>query len=257
MRPRFAALVFFCLPFTALSFSGCVQDASSPSAARAVTLMIALLRDQSPEIRRTAAESLGKIGDRSAVGFVLPLADDSDPAVRAAAVQALGRLASRPTQEVIVALARSLEDPVDAIKLTASMAIGEVEPDPAQLKPVANLLHSPDSKVRRAAVHALLQVDAGDKLPELVVALRDVDTDVRQGAVAALGESGRPAMTAELLRRLAEDASPAVRTEAAYHLGKVGDRDVRLALGRAAARDAERGVRRWADAALKSLRGTD
>ena len=53
----------------ALSFSlsGCIQDSPPSAKERAVALLLELLRDEGPEIRRMAAESLGKIGDPQAI----------------------------------------------------------------------------------------------------------------------------------------------------------------------------------------------
>ena len=90
---------------------GCLQDAKAPSVERGLAVLLTLLHDEHPDVRRTAAESLGKIGDRSALPVVLPLLTDTVPAVRAAAAQALGRW-RRPTMRAVIAgLARSLNRP--------------------------------------------------------------------------------------------------------------------------------------------------
>jgi len=74
---------------------GCFQEAPAPSVERGIAVLIPLLRDDTPELRRTAAESLGKIGDRSAVPALLPVLTDPTPSVRAAAAQALSSNAWR------------------------------------------------------------------------------------------------------------------------------------------------------------------
>jgi HEAT repeat protein len=222
-----------------------------------VELLTGLLHDESPGIRRTAAESLGKIGIQASAVSVLPLLTDPEPAVRAAAAQALGRLDSPSAEAVIVGLTRALEDPDDAVKEAAAIAIGEVEPVSKELAFAVSLVHAPDVRVRRAAVRAFLQVDASLWGPALVSALSDADAEVRQTAVAAIGTSGGPAATTELRKRLANDVSPAVRAEAAYQVGKIGGSEIRSALEGAVAKDPDSGVRRWAKAELRSLRGSD
>ena len=254
---RAGSSVFYLLVFVIFPLSGCLQESVTPSAERTVELLIALLHDESPEIRRTAAESLGKIGDQGSVASVLPLLADDAPAVRAAAAQALGRLGSPSAEEVIGGLTRALEDPVDAVKQAAAIAIGEIEPVSKELGPVVNLVHAPDVRVRRAAVRALGQVDASLWGPALVPALGDPDADVRQSVVAAIGASGGPRGAAEIRKRLAEDVSPAVRAEAAYQVGKLGGSETRSALESVVAKDPDSGVRRWAEAELRSLRGSD
>jgi len=211
-----------------------------------------MLRDESPEIRRTAAESLGKIGDSGVIPSLLPLVTDSIPGVRWAAAQALGRVASPSNREVVDALARALEDPNDLVKQAASIAIGEIEPSPELLEPVASLVHASDVKIRRAAVRALLQTDAQRWLSALTSAVLDEDSDVRQGVIAVLGESGNETHTTEIRKQLIEDSSPAVRTEAVYRLGKVGSLEARAAVERASGTDPDPDVRRWAAAGLKS-----
>ena len=133
----------------------CLQDSKAPSVERAVVVLLTLLQDEQPDTRRTAVESLGKIGDRSALPAVLPLLTDPVPAVRAATAQALGRVATPDDGAVIVGLARLLNDSDDRVRHAAAMAIGEIEPSPRQLAPWPILLQASDVQIRRAAVRAL------------------------------------------------------------------------------------------------------
>src|SRR4029079_7384127 len=109
---------------------------------------------------RTAAESLGKIGDRSALPAVLPLLADTVPAVRAAAAQALGRMATPDDEAVIAVFAHSRADLDNRVRQAAALAIGEIEPSPRQLTPVNVLLRASDAQVTRAAVRALMSLDS-------------------------------------------------------------------------------------------------
>ncbi|OAI47643.1 hypothetical protein AYO43_04090 [Nitrospira sp. SCGC AG-212-E16] len=197
-------------------------------------------------MRRTAAESLGKIGDPRAVDSILPLMHDPAAIAREASVLAMGRLKPTATDGVVVLLTQALEDPVESVRRAAIVAIGEIEPGSRLLQPVVGLLRSSDAMVRRAAVRALLQVDSSQSVPALVAAGRDSDSEVRQGIVAAVGEWGGPAASAWLRQRLVEDPSPGVRAEAAYRLGTLSDPDTRAALNTTIAKDPDSGVRRWA-----------
>ena len=229
-----------------LCLAGCVQDSPPSSRERTVSLMLELLRDEVPEMRRTAAESLGKIGDPRAADSILPLKHDPAAIVREASVLAMGRLKPTATDGVVALLTQALEDPVESVRQAAVVAIGEIEPGSRLLQPVVGLLRSSDATIRRAAIRALLQVDSSQSVPALVAAGRDSDAEVRQGIVAAVGEWGGSAVSPWLRERLIQDPSPGVRAEAAYRLGMLSDLDTRAALEAAVAKDADSGVRRWA-----------
>ena len=229
-----------------LCLAGCVQDSPPSSKERTVSLLLELLLDETPEMRRTAAESLGKIGDPRAADSILSLKHDPAAIVREASVLAMGRMKPTATDGVVALLTQALEDPVEAVRQAAVVAIGEIEPGPRLLQPVVGLLRSSDAMIRRAAVRALLQVDSSQSVPALVAAGRDSDVEVRQGIVAAVGEWGGSAVSPWLRERLAEDPAPGVRAEAAYRLGMLSDSDAKAALESTIAKDPDSGVRRWA-----------
>jgi HEAT repeat protein len=239
-------LIWSLVLLSVLSLAGCVQDSPPPSRESTFSLMLELLRDEAPEVRRVAVESLGKIGDPRAVDSILSLQHDPAAIVREAAVLAMGRLKPTATEGVVTLLTQALEDPVESVRQAAVVAIGEIEPGTRLLQPVVGLLRSSDATIRRAAVQALLQVDASQSIPALVAAGRDSDAEIRQGIVAAVGEWGGASVSPWLRERLAKDPAPGVRAEAAYRLGLLSDPDSRAALESAIAKDPDSGVRRWA-----------
>ena len=230
---------------SALSLAGCAQDSPPSSKERTVSLLLELLRDEAPEMRRTAAESLGKIGDPQAIDSMFPLKQDPAAMVREASVLAMGRLKPTATDRVVGLLTQALEDPVESVRQAAVVAIGEIEPGPQLLYPVEGLLRSSDVTIRRAAVRALLQVDSSRSVPALIASGRDADAEVRQGIVAAVGEWGGAAVSSWIRTRLVDDPSPGVRAEAAYRLGLLSDPEARAALNMTIEKDPDSGVRRW------------
>jgi HEAT repeat protein len=72
-----------------------------------------------------------------------------------------------------------------------------------------------------------------------------------------LGESGSSHVRTEIQKRFVQDQSPAVRAEAAYHMAEVGGSETRSVLQSAFEKDPDRVVRRWIEAELNSLRGSD
>jgi HEAT repeat protein len=229
-----------------LWFSGCVQDSPPSSKEQTLSQLLESLKDEAPEVRRTAAESLGKIGDPRAVDAILSLRHDPSAIVREALVLAMGRLKPTATDGVVALLTQSLEDPAESVRYAAVVAIGEIEPGTRLLQPVVGLLRSPDVLIRRTAAQALLQIDSSQALPTLIAAGRDSDAEVRQGIVAAVAEWGGAAVSSWIRERLAEDPSSGVRAEAAYRLGLLSGPDARAALESTIAKDPDSGVRRWA-----------
>ena len=247
LLPRTTSVTIACaVVLNLLCLAGCIQDSPPPSKERAVSLLLELLHDERPEMRRTAAESLGKIGGRGSIDSIFPLVQDPDEAVRQASVTAMGRLRPSATDAIVALLAQALGDPVESVRQAAVVAIGEIEPAPRVLDPIVGLLRSSNAATRKAAVRALLQIDSSQSVSSLIAAGQDSDPDVRQGIVAAVGEWGGVAVSSWLRERLANDSSPGVRTEAAYRLGMRSDVEAKAALDRAVVMDADSGVRNWA-----------
>lgn len=246
LRRTSSRIIGYVVILSVLWLTGCVQDSPPSSKERTLSVLLELLLDEAPEMRRTAAESLGKIGDPRAADSILSLNHDPAAIVREASVLAMGRLKPPATDGVVALLTQALEDPVESVRQAAVVAIGEIEPGTRLLQPVVGLLPSSDAIIRRAVVRALLQVDSSRSVPALVAAGRDSDAEVRQGIVAVVGEWGGSAVSPWLRERLAEDPAPGVRAEAAYRLGMLSDADARIALESAAVKDPDSGVRRWA-----------
>ena len=257
---RISTRVSFCfsIGLSVLSLLvGCLQETSSPSRDRTVSILTRLLCDPQPETRRTAVEALGKIGDRSTIMSVTSLLKDPSPVVRAAAAKAVGRIGSSSAQEAIVMLAQALEDPADPVRQAAAVAIGDIEPDSSGLGPVIRRTRSPDARTRYAAVLSLLQVEIGSRGPELISLLHDPDERVRQAAAAILGASSDPMVTVQVRNRLVTDNAPGVRAEIGYQAGKSLAPDTRVTLELAIRHETDNGVRRWIEAELRSLREYD
>jgi HEAT repeat protein len=143
-------------------------------------------------------------------------------------------------------LLQALVDAEIRVRQAAARSLGELDEGPSESELLVELLKDPDTGTRRAAIQALLQTEVPGSFPQLSLAVHDPDAEVRQGAVAALGEWWGARSIPALRDRLLRDAVPGVRAEAAYRLGKVGNEELVKDLDRVAAMDPDSTVRRWA-----------
>ncbi len=233
-------------------FPGCYLDSSPSGLDQVVARLTILLKDRDPEVRLTAAEALGKIGQPGGGALLLEALGDPDPGVRGASAWALGRVAVEDVQAGL-RLAERLGDSSEAVRQAASLSLGEFERTPVLVEGLLTQLQSADTMTRRAAVLALASLEASAAYSALAAALRDENAIVRQGAVSALGELADDRAIPLLRERLLIDPSTGVRGEAAFRLGKIGDRGASGDVRTAAEKDPDAGVRRWAQWASRQF----
>lgn len=238
--------------------AGCDGSAPPADPEAVVPRLVALLKDRDPDVRRTAAQSLGKMGASESADALVDSLRDVDPMVRQYSAWALGNLGAPALEKAGLPLVTALTDPSEAVRTSASAALGRVlgsgGPPQALVELLIDRLNEPDAETRRAAVGALAWIEAGSAYLALVEALRDEDARVRQGAVAALGELADRRAIPSLGERVLHDPDAGVRTEAAFRLGKFGDETVIQALQSAATEDPDPGVRRWAAWAIQQVK---
>src|SRR2546422_5180623 len=89
-----AFCLFRALLLISLSLAGCVvsTDYTAPTPEQALPHLRAVLKDPNPELRRTAAQSLGKIARKEAVPALMDALCDPDAGVRRHAAWALGMI---------------------------------------------------------------------------------------------------------------------------------------------------------------------
>ena len=230
--------------------SGCYVDAP-PAAPDVVSMQLReLLDDPDSEVRRTAAEALGKIGHHSANPGLISALNDKDVRVRAAAALSLGRLGDAGSGEALVG---RLADSSEIVRAASALALGEIEVSAAREAQITEALHHAEPSVRIAASRALLGLDTVSFSGNLVAALRDSNANVRQGVAAVLGETGDARAVPYLLVLLGRDVAARVRSEAAFRLGKVGDSSVLADLSSVAVTDSDMTVRGWARWATRQI----
>lgn len=241
---RFTAPVLVIL-FGCLTL-GCVESPEPNPPQVVAAKLVPLLKDRDPELRRTAALSLGKIAAPGVVAALREGLKDPDEEVRRNCAWALGNLGEAVIDDAGLALVQALNDPAASVKAAAAEAIGNIGGTQAMVEMLSEALEEPDVATRRTAVLALGWLEAPSSYEALVEALHDPDAGVRQGAVAALGELADVQVLPLLRERLLRDPHPGVRSEAAFRLGKIGDESVLPVLRLISQKDESLEVRRWA-----------
>jgi len=221
--------------------------------ARAISALAAAVGDEEREVRIAAIGELGRLGAQKARPELERALAGSDEETASAAARALGQLGDRAAVEPLIAALGRSERHVRREAADALARIGDSSALPSLLRAVRTaapdrrataivalggvVRHRPDATARELllgyaegndAAAALAALDAlgamGDRaaVPRLsrIVGSR-FDDDVRQRALAALGDIGGDEAMHTLVTMLAGDfGDPRVRAEAAWALGK-------------------------------------
>ena len=115
-------------------------------------LIAALGNGQEQRTRAFAAEALGKIGDRRAVGPLMAALKDRELWVRGLAAEALGRLGEAKAVEPLIAMLKT--DPSGHAAKQAAIALGAIK-DPRGIPPLIDALWHKDNEVGTGARNGL------------------------------------------------------------------------------------------------------
>ena len=194
-----------------------VQALGALGAAETVRLICQMLQDQEWEVRREAASALGKLGNLEALEPLAKALDDADSDIRDAAALALGKIGSRRS---VTPLVLALKDEVASVRRIAAASLSRIDPDwvslPETLSAAEQLkeaIQDAEPAVRFFVMQLL--VDLGELAPDAVAKLapdeylaspkvkrrrmatdafagllNEIDRDIRQAAVEALGRLG-------------------------------------------------------------------
>lgn len=251
-RLRFAVRILSIIPLVLTSVS-CINDTPPQPATVVVAQLVELLKDPNPDIRRTAALSLGKIANSNSIPALITALRDPDAQVRAYSAWALGQIGSDLTHEGIVALVGALGDDDPAVKESAALALWFVDADHSIIELLKQAFAVSQPSTRMTILKALMGISHPSAYEVFVKALDDPDARVRQAAVAGLGELGDRRAIRYCRKLVLQDPDESVRAEAAYRLGMLGTRDEIPALRKVQETDPAPLVRLWASWALHRI----
>ena len=187
--------------------------------------LIKALKHKDFEVRKGAADALGKIGGTKAVESLIGALRDEDRDVRMEAAKALGEIGNaRAVGPLINAMADKNTDVRKASEKALVEIAGRIGPLAKAAVPVLTeaLRSAEDKDVRRSAALALAKIGPAAKssVPALTMALGDDNPKVREASARALDKIGVDEETtrAALLKRL-KDSNAKVRKVAAAAIG--------------------------------------
>jgi len=178
--------------------------------------LISALIQNDPQVQYDAAEALGELGDKRAVGpLITELKNNELSGVRWKAAEALSRIGAASVDELIGVLQHEDDD----VRWKAAIALGEIG-DPKAIGPLIRLLCDNDRFVKSRAAYALGMIGE-QAVDPLIRALREGDGNLRGGAAIALGKIRDTRSIEPLICALA-DKYENVRIESATSLAAIG-----------------------------------
>ena len=190
-------------------------------------LLVEALRNESAEVRSSAAEALGELGkaEPQVIEALTSALKDEDVRVRISAAEALGIL-GKAEPWVIEALTSALKDEDAEVRSSAAEALGILgKAEPEVIEALTSALRDEDARVRISAALALGELGKAEPqvIEALTSALKDEDVRVRISAAEALGILGKAEpWVIEALTSALKDEDAEVRSSAAEALGILG-----------------------------------
>jgi HEAT repeat protein len=185
------------------------------------TVLSSALADPEPEVRRSVASALGRIGVPVSVPALAVFMADPDPSVRRAIVDALTAIPDTRANPLLVAYwIPELSSPSITTRLQAARALGKLG-DPAAVTALAASLNDPDHDVCTAVASALGQIGDPAAIEPLSAGFASSIAGIRLSVALALSSIGGEAVRPPLLAALS-DPDASVRRAAAEGLDKAG-----------------------------------
>ena len=145
--------------------------------------VIQLIKHADARVRRTAADTLAKIGDKLAVAPLLAKLDEQDKDAGRAVIEALGQLGDK---QAVAPLLAKLDDPNRIFQRAAIKALGQLG-DKQAVAPLLAKLGDQNKKLQQAAIVALGLLGDKQAIAPLQAKLDDKDEDIQQAVIEALG----------------------------------------------------------------------
>ena len=158
----------------------------------AVDLLATCLNDEEDSVRIAAVDALIEIGTPSTVTPLIAALKLDNMEIRIRAATTLGKMKADAALEALV---EALDDPDEALQITACKSIGQIASESGS-QPLANKLANAatSAQVRIACINALASTGGSVALKALVDTLADSDDRIREEATTAIIKIGDAAI---------------------------------------------------------------
>lgn len=187
----------------------------------AVKSLTNALKSDDATIRATAAETLGRIGDRRAADTLALLLFDNRQNVRDHAAVSLGRMSDARAVDTLIDILQSSRSELRTKAIKSLGQIGDVR----AVEPLIQAVYAQQDRwVRLFAIEALGHIGDFRAIEVLIDAAYDEMHDIRTKAIVTLGEIPYPfALDALYSLVTDDDLDTDARQAALFELGKRGD----------------------------------
>ncbi|MBN2122040.1 HEAT repeat domain-containing protein [Candidatus Micrarchaeota archaeon] len=197
------------------------SEIAGPQRDSAVSLLIGAFGDEPSMLRANAAETLGKLKATSAISALTGILDDADEAVMKKAAEALCIMKAREAAPKLLEIVLSSKA---VLKMhrghAAAVALRGIR-EPSCAPNLVLALRSQNAQVRAHAAIALGGTNVPGVNEALISALKDLDWMVRFNSACSLGELKNGKSLRPLIRTLNTDEDGIVKSGAARSLGKL------------------------------------
>lgn len=222
----------------------------------AVYILIKMLNDKVPEVRKEAALTLSFFKEPKQVSQseqpLINALGDGKSEVQEEAARSLGRLGSK---EAIPSLKGLLQSKNKNLQNAAIKALGDIG-DPESVDALIATLEDKDWLVRESTVNSLVEIGDSRAVNPLISLLEDENYRVRKSDAEGLGKFGDRKAVEPLLKALETEREKEVRIAEVQALGRLGGQQAMEGLNQISTDpDEYRFVRTAAEEALGKLRG--
>lgn len=219
---------------------------------KAVPALIEVLNDKTMEVRRNAAEALGRLRDELATEALVPLLKDREAEwwVADVAAESLCRIGKKLNPETVAQIAASLKSDktIERACVAQALGIGGI----AAVEPLISVLADEEIAVKAAAVQALIAIGEPKGMGEALKAVQEEEVRRSISDWALRLEINRDNVLKFLSDALRE-SDKGIRAWAAGRLGEIGDKRALEPLKEALAKEQDADTKKAMEEAIGKL----